>query len=166
MRSLALLSVVMVLFSLFGCKDNGSVSRSEGVLQLFLTDKPAKLEKVNVTIGEIDIHQTGGPWKVFLQSTKTFDLLELKNTQALLAMGDLPDGMYTGLRLRVQSGQVLWTDGQTCELTVPSDKIQVPVVFEIQKGALTKVVLDFDAEESVHVIRTGDNQRDRKSTRL
>ena len=151
--------LLLAAFGFYGCSENGSVSGNAGALQLFLTDKPAQLQEVNVKIAEVEVHETGGPWKSFLQTSRTFDLLKLKNTNELLAVSDLSEGMYTGFRLLIEEGNVIDSEGKRCELKVPSDKIEVPVVFEIEKGALTKVVLDFDAAESVHVVVSGNTQR-------
>ena len=151
---------LILLFALvLGCSDNSSVSGQRGVLQLFLTDQPIQAKEIDVTLSEIEVHETGGNWKPFVQASKTLDLLTLKGTQSLLAMAELPDGTYTGFRLRVEEGHIIDDQGNRCNLTVPSDKIEVPVVFEIQKGALTKVVLDFKAEDSVHVIQAGKTER-------
>jgi hypothetical protein len=158
MRTVVFVCTILSLIFLTACQD-GSVKSSGGMLQLYLTDKPVALQEVNVTIGGIDVHSTGGAWKPFLEGTQTFNLLDLKNTEALVAMGELEDGMYTGFRLLVQEAEAVDTDGQSCTLKVPSDKIHVPVVFEIRESALTKVLLDFDAEASVHVVRTGNTIR-------
>jgi Domain of unknown function (DUF4382) len=139
--------------------DNVTGSKNAGVLQLALTDTPIQLKVVSVTLGEIEVHQTGGTWKPFVDSSKTFDLLALKGTEALLAMGSLPDGKFTGFRLRVEQGHIIDDRGARCELIVPSNKIEVPVVFEIRAGSVTKIVTDFNAEQSVHVVQTGKNQR-------
>jgi hypothetical protein len=142
---------------LSGCGENGPSSNA-GTLQIYLTDAPVELTEVSVTLDEIEVHQTGGEWKPFKDTPTTFDLLDLEGTQSLLALGNLEDGMYTGFRLQVTEGHIV-EDGEECELTVPSGKIEVPVVFEIQEGEITKIVADFDAEESVHIVHTGENTR-------
>lgn len=146
---------VALALGLIGC---GSETR-QGSLELYLTDQPLDLRSVVVTMSEIEIHPTSGPWQTFFQGPVTMDLMTLQGTQALLAMNNVPDGKYTGFRLRIQSGYVVDTTGQRCDLEVPSDKVDVPVVFEVQQGHVTRIVADFDGRASVQVVQTGGSRR-------
>jgi len=155
-----LFALIIVFLAVLGCSSDNSMSNANGGnLQLFLTDKPIDLDQVWVTISEIDVHQTGGAWQPFLQTSKTMDLLTLKNTRSLIGSASLDKGTYTGFRLLVNEGHVIDTSGQRCDLKVPSQKIEVPVNFEIQDQKSTQVVLDFNAEQSVHVTQTGNGEQ-------
>lgn len=141
-------------FSLVAC----GMTR-QGSLEIYLTDQPVSLQSVVVTLGQIEIHSTGGPWKPFYQGPVTVDLIQLQGAQSLLAMGNVDDGQYTGFRLLVQSGYIIDASGQRCDLEVPSDKVEVPVVFEVQEGRITRIVVDFDGPASVHVVQTGNARK-------
>ena len=91
----------------------------------------------------------------FVHTSKTLDLLTLKGTEAVLAMGNLQNGHYTGFRFLIDSGNAVQMDGSTCDLKVPSGKVEVPVVFDMSNGKTTKIVTDFNGEQSVHVVVTG-----------
>ncbi|GBC85768.1 hypothetical protein HRbin11_02221 [bacterium HR11] len=131
----------------------------QGSLEIYLTDQPLSLQSVVVTISQVELHPTSGPWRPFYQGPVTVDLMQLRGTQSLLAMGNVTDGQYTGFRLLVQSGYVIDTSGQRCDLEVPSDKVEVPVVFEVQQGHVTRIVADFDGPASVQVVQTGNARK-------
>ena len=151
--------LIVSLIFLFGCSDDSSVSSRNGMLKLFLTDQPVDLKEVWVTITSIEVHKTGEAWISFDASGDTVDLLTLQNREQLLQSAPLEEGKYTGIRLLVSEGHIIDADDEHCELKVPSGKIQIPLNFDIENGNETEAVLDFDAEKSVHVVRTGNNER-------
>jgi len=154
------LTILAIAAILAGCSsDNGVSNSNSGMLNVMLTDAPIALAQVWVTITEIEVHQTGGNWRTISTASKSQDLLTLKNTQELLASANLPDGNYTGFRLQVSEGHTVDTQDNTCDLKIPSGKIEVPVVFNIKAGKLTTVVLDFNAEKSVHVTSAGQSEQ-------
>jgi len=145
---------------LWACSSNDNgISTGGGMLQMELTDQPIDLREVSVTLSEIEVHETGGAWRSFSDSTKSVDLLSLKGVRTVLAIGELRPGTYTGFRLFVDEGHIIDQAGDRCDLKVPSGKIEVPVTFEIKEGNTTDMLVDFDAEQSVHVVRTGNNER-------
>jgi hypothetical protein len=155
-----LLAIIAITAILGGCSsDNGVSNSNSGTLQVMMTDAPIDLAQVWVTITEVDVHQTGADWRMISTASKSQDLLKLKNTQELLATASLTDGSYTGFRLQVSEGHVVDAQGNTCDLKIPSDKIEVPVAFTIKAGKLTSVVLDFNAEKSVHVTSAGQSEK-------
>jgi Domain of unknown function (DUF4382) len=129
-----------------------------GTLRLFLTDQPVDLKQVWVTITDIEVHKTGGTWIHFAASGDSIDLLTLEGRQTLLEAAPLEQGKYTGIRFFVSEGHIIDADDERCELKVPSGKIHIPVDFNIEEGSETSILLDFDAEKSVHVVRTGKKE--------
>lgn len=146
---------------LFSCGDSlipggdQPPSSRRGALAISLTDAPLEAREVWVTINEIEVHPTGSGWQSFVTEEMEFELLALEGRESLLAAAELEDGKYTKIRLRVQEGYLIDNEGERCDLKVPSGKIDVPVPFEIDAGATTSMLLDFDAEKSVHVTRKG-----------
>jgi hypothetical protein len=157
--------IITALVFLFGACSSDSVddpvapNTARGMLRVFLTDKPVDLNEVWVTITDIEVHKTGGAWIHFAGSNDSIDLLTLEGKQALLEAATLEEGKYTGIRFFVSEGHIIDTEGERCELKVPSGKTHIPVNFDIEQGGETTIVLDFDAEKSVHVVRAGKNER-------
>jgi hypothetical protein len=154
--------IVFALVFLYGaCSSNevdDPVSGTRGTLRVFLTDQPVDLNEVWVTITDIEVHKTGGAWIQFAGSSDSVDLLTLEGKQTLLEAATLEEGKYTGIRFFVSEGHIIDTNDERCELKVPSGKIHIPVNFDIEQGGETSILLDFDAEKSVHVVRTGKNE--------
>ena len=156
---------LLALLMLFACSgddvtsdQNGGNSRNAGMLRLYMTDQPLQAKEVWVTFNEIQIHRTGGGWETFDDSPQTLDLLTLQDSQELIALGELEAGKYTGIRFQITEAHLIDLDEQRCDLKVPSNKIHVNANFEIGEDETTNVVLDFDAEKSVHVVRRGHNE--------
>lgn len=157
MRWILLIIACVLLFS--ACGDDASTDTRRGSLQLFLTDQPVELKEVWVTITDIEVHRTGEAWIPFAASGDSFDLLTLQDRQTLLESAALEEGKYTGIRFFISEGHVIDQNEERCDLNVPSGKIHIPVNFDIENGEETSILLDFDAAQSVHVIRTGNNAR-------
>ena len=107
-------------------------------------------------------------------ATRTCDLMKLTNAQDVLGIGTLAAGHYTQLRVTVTAVKVYFeteTSGPACAAAMtldPSDPVEVatPVdvpsgtlklnrEFTVPDGGLTTIVLDFDAEKSIHQTGNG-----------
>jgi hypothetical protein len=158
MKPLFALLICLLFFA--ACSQDNSVDSDNnrtGMLQLFLTDKPIDLKEVWVTITDIQVHKTGENWINFDASGDSVDLLTLVNREQLLQSKPLEAGTYTGIRLQVSDGHIVDADGNRCDLKIPSGKVEIPLNFKIEAGNNEEVVLDFNAEKSVHVTQTGHN---------
>jgi len=150
----------LILF-LFSCGEKATAPEDKGVLQIFLTDKPLdNVQNVYVTIGSVEVHQTGKgegeAGTVYLPPPDSpVDLLALQGIEELLSSGSLEDGFYTHIKLEISEGTVVLDTAEEYELEIPSGKVLIPVNFTIEEGKLTKVLLDFDAEKSVKITKTG-----------
>ena len=156
-----ILFLLISLAFLSACSDDNSVGDNDrnGNLVLSLTDQPVELSEVWVTITNIEVHKTGGAWISFDSSEESVDLLTLENREQVLQSAPLEDGKYTGIRLEISEGHIIDAEGERCDLKIPSGKVQINSNFDIESGQDTEVLLDFDAEKSVHVVRTGKNER-------
>jgi hypothetical protein len=107
-------------------------------------------------------------------ATRTCDLMKLTNAQDVLGIGTLAAGHYTQLRVTITAVKVYFateTSGPACAAAMtldPSDSIEVatPVdvpsgtlklnrEFTVPDGGLTTILLDFDAEKSIHQTGNG-----------
>lgn len=128
-------------------------------LSILLTDKPIEgLESVVVTIESVEVHQTGGPFYEVLEGPITVDLVELKDALIPLGEIELEAGKYTQVRLIVSEGEVT-VDGKTHPLKIPSGEVKIQGPWTIPEGVLAVLVLDFDAEESLHVVQAGNKDK-------
>lgn len=162
----SLLFVLIVFLAGCGSNDNSNPMMSNsGTVQVLLTgsasitsaaEGPVSPKEVWVNIGQIDA-QAGkdGAWLNLSSKLQMIDLMSLTGVQGLLGSGSLPNGTYSGLRLFIESGYAIDDAGARHDLKVPSDKIEVPVVFEVKQNQVTKVVLDIDGKDSVQVVATG-----------
>jgi hypothetical protein len=150
---------------LLACEGSVIGPSGEGSVSIFLTDFPLDdITSVEVVISSIELHRsakTGGEaGTVTLPPPEgPIDLLSLSGREELLSSGEVAEGHYTHIKIEISSGTVV-DGGESCPLEVPSDKVMIPTPFEVNEGETTSIVLDFDAEKSVKVIKTGgDNPR-------
>lgn len=83
-------------------------------------------------------------------------MLTLLNTEELVLESTLEQGTYTQIRLVADSGRIVIA-GVSNEMTVPSSEVKIPLVFNVMEDGSIEVVLDFEADESVDVVYTGQN---------
>ena len=57
----------------------------------------------------------------------------------------------------MDSGEIV-VSGETYEMAVPSSEVKIPAVFQVMEGGATKLVLDFDADNSIHVVNPGHSE--------
>ncbi len=158
----------LLAFGLTACTPSGEV----GNFRLLMKDLPIDMDHVWVTFGEVALCQGDGDWKSY--ETKDgegnplrVDLLELrevdgeKQNLGKIFEGTIDAGTYTQIRLILTKATYVAFGDETdteIDLFVPSGEIKIPVDFEIQGDKLTEVVIDFDAEKSIHVHPTGNGR--------
>jgi len=131
-----------------------------GKLALVLKDTPIDNAKnIWVTVSQIKVHMASPDNFIVVSNLEQkFDLLYLKNNPTPIAQATLEAGHYNQIRMPVVSGSIVFVeDGKDVEfpLDVPSDEIKIPVQFEITAGGNIEIILDFDAEKSIHVVKKG-----------
>jgi hypothetical protein len=162
MRGRALLAFAALLFGAISCRgaSGGPGGPGTGLLRLALTDAPlaaSGVTAVNVCLDRVDaVMGDDGPIHR-IDVHRTFDLLSLRDgVTAPLGIARLPVGAVTQLRLVLcESGAAVVMGSATFPVEVPSGsetgvKLDAPGGIEIRGSATTTVVLDFDAEASLH----------------
>lgn len=135
-------------------------SDGTGNFQIYLTDQPIDInnaEEILVTISEINVQKEGEGFFTLWSDEKTYDLLKLRNEEEKIVDITLEEGTYTQIRLIVVSGQIVIDGEQPHDMTVPSSEVKIPVIFNIIDGGVTEIVLDFEAEDSIHVVYAGQS---------
>lgn len=146
-----ILFVLSITLLLSGC----SLDRT-GNFKLYLTDQPVDAEEIWVIISRIDVQKTEEGFLNMWEGAKEFDLLTLLNTEELVLDVTLEEGMYTQIRLVIESGRIV-IGGESYEMTVSSSEVKIPLVFNVMEDGSTEVVLDFEADHSIQVVNTGQN---------
>ncbi len=151
MKKLILFAVVMAfLFS--GCSKNGT-----GNFQIYLKDQPLDIEsadKIEVTISEISVQKAEEGFLNVWSGEKTYDLRELMIQDEMILDITLEEGKYTQIRLVVTEGKIYFS-GEPLDMTVASTEVKIPLNFDILDGSTTQITLDFEAENSIHVVSAG-----------
>ncbi len=100
-----------------------------------------------------------GSFIVIFEGEEAFNLLELQNGRTdLLAMADVPAGLYTQMRLIVTGGELTLTDGRVFPLKVPSGSqsgIKLNFSFDIENDVETTLLLDVDLSRAFQPIPGG-----------
>jgi hypothetical protein len=156
------LSAMALLGGVLGCSKSPT-GAGFGHVTIHLTDAPGDFEQVNLVVAGVSIHRGGDEnsgWETLKDDTTTFDLLELRNgVFTLLAVGDVPAGHYTQVRLHLGAGSNVVVDGVTHSLDVPSGTqsgYKLVGEFDVPAGGAVDLMLDFDAARSIH--QTGAGQ--------
>lgn len=150
MKKIALL-VILTAFLGAAC------GHDTGNFLIMLTDAPIPdATAIIVDISSISVHATGGAYQTVLTGSESIDLLQLPGQERQIASTELPQGSYTEIRLEVTGGRIV-IGGNSYQMTVPSSEVKIPVAFEVTSSGTTRVVLDFDASESIQVVHAGQN---------
>jgi len=121
------------------------VEAKTGTLVVKVTDAPVPdLEHLNLTINKVEVSNETGSWKSLPISGGSlyFDLLKLRNVTKDLAIGEIPVGNYTKIRMQIVTANATLSDGSTLTLNVPPGHIDIQVHFEIKPGKTTSLIID------------------------
>ena len=120
----------------------------------------ADFERVDVTIDKVSLLKSGdnATWIEFVPSTRTFDLARLPGTATQeLWQGNIPLGQYSKVVINVSSvSGVLKSSGETVDIKLPSNKLQMNIPFEVSANNVTSFVYDLT------VVNTGNGKVNEK----
>lgn len=136
-----------------------------GTLELTITDGPVdNVSRILVKMTEIRVHQaceTDDGCFVTVWSNpagQEIDVLKLK-TDPIVFTTALAAGKYNQIRISLSKdpGKIYFKDAPAVDypLDVPSDELKIHFQFDVVGAGLTQVLLDFDAEQSLHVVQKG-----------
>lgn len=161
---LGLLSVLI----LAGCAQQGTqgpgpspgAASGTGRAVFTIADKAAdmgNITSVKLTVDSVQIHSTAAGWLTLSSAQQTFDLLQLKasDAQALLAQANLSNGTYEQVRLHVSKVVVTDSSGDH-EAKLPSGDLKITGGFTVKGNTTSVATFDFAADRSLHV--TGNGQ--------
>ena len=148
--SLFILPILLLIVAASGC----TTQPETGNLVLKITDAPnLNIEEALVTISNVQVHipseSNESGWVTVVEGPVEYDLVELIGVEQVLGETELPAGIYTQIRLEVESALVT-IDGVQHDLTIPSGSVKLVRAFEIRAGETTELILDFNAQDSIH----------------
>ncbi len=145
MKRFTLFALSAILL-LGGC----STSENTGNFQLYLTDQPIEgLEHVYVTISAIQVQKDDSSVISLWEGTKMYDLLALRDVEALAVDVELEAGTYTHIIIVIDAVSVV-VYSNTYDLSInPGLEVRIPVSFTILDNDSTEVVLDFEVDNSL-----------------
>lgn len=165
MKKIICLISLLFIILYAGCSNNstGPSSAANAHLKISMVDSPADFDSVNIVVTSVEVHMAGDSssnWMVVNSVPHTYNLLDLRNG-ASVVIGDtfLTAGHYTQIRLIIGEGSNVVVDGISYPLTIPSGMqtgIKLNHEFDLTAGNLYELILDFDANRSIHV--TGNGQ--------
>jgi hypothetical protein len=157
-----------------GTTPGSGATPGTGTLSVIIKDSPLNATALLVAFSEVSVHMSGGGWVTlpFAEgaTSRTCDLTKLQTTQDVLGVGTLAAGHYTQLRLTVASAKIYFTGvstdacAPTLELSgmevgtivdVPSGTLKLNREFDVPDGGATTILIDFDAEKSIHQTGNG-----------
>ena len=153
---------------LFGCSDSDNpadTAAAQGDIRISLVDSPAGFDAVNIVVTEVSIHRANADsltgWSVIDSTTRTFDLLKLRNgASGVLGAKRLDAGKYTQIRLKIGAGSNVVVGGLSIPLEVPGglqSGLKLNHNFDIVANTTYELTLDFDASRSLRL--TGNQYR-------
>jgi hypothetical protein len=148
-----------------GSGGGGAGTSTQGSFILLMKDKPVEdAVKILVTVDGIRVHMASPDnFIVVSDEEQVFDLLLLKNNPESIVQTDLKTGHYNQIRMSVLSGKIVFLEDNgnggekevEYDLKIPSSEIKIPVQFHMEADATVKILLDFDAENSIRVTKQG-----------
>lgn len=135
------------------------VPSPEGNLVFLISDEVNAIgdfESLNVTIEKIGLQLDGqsGRWVEFRPQVEEVDLTLLPGDEAQqIWRGDVPEGQYSKVFIKVASvSGVLKESGQTVEVKLPGQKLQISKSFQVTADTVTSFTYDLT------VVATGSPQ--------
>ena len=167
-KAMLALGFIALVMGIVSCSSDPTGSGS-GNFSILITDAPIDLtqvEEVRVVLDEFLVYPADGSGPISLAvaggDPLEVNLLDYQNGEVVLAAdGEIPEGDYSRVRLRVQQATLVVDDDDDPmtpsiedPISLPSGKIDIPVAFTLTAGVDMTLTLDFDAERSVQVNMT------------
>ena len=161
-RSIGLFGVAGILVAaliIAGFAFAGNILQVSGksVLTIQITDKPAELEQLLLTIDYVSIQGDDGKWiDLDPELTAPFDLLKLQGVTATLSVTEVPAGSYKMVKIHVSEAYAVYSEAQLPDGMTNPVPLKMPSSFlrVILEPALTleanedeKVVIDLQPIE-------------------
>lgn len=126
---------------------------TSGTLVIQVRDAPSGFSHVYVTFSEVQVHPAGAPnasaWQRIVLAASTIDFMALGNLTTVLGVDRLTAGTYTQIRIVVAKVSGTLVGGSSVPLLVPDGIVKTTTPFDVPRGGVTTVTLDFDLARSI-----------------
>lgn len=134
--------------------DDNNTTEGNATMKIHLTDAPAAYDAVYIDVQEIEVHSDNGGWVTLANITPgIYNLLDFRNgLDTLIAVGEVPPGKISQIRLILGLNNSLVENGITHSLNTPSAQqsgLKLNVNYTLQPGLVYDFWLDFDASRSI-----------------
>ena len=132
-----------------------------GTIEIRVTDPPPPdIEHYMVALKSVEVHRQkrgeGSPWLTIVDEPVTFDLVDLAEIEEFLGSKIVETGVYTQIRMHVDSVMLTIEGGEVVPARIPNQKIQIVRPFRVEANQTTELLLDFDGDRSLVVTGTGE----------
>ena len=146
-----------------GGNDSNRQDATTGTIALLFTDRPTD-EFNAIKLNVIEARLIGGnSQQVLFQGSEPIDLLDLTNYSEPIIFGEVDAGIYTKLRLVIDSLELVPKDkGPSHFPALPANgKIDLldPNGIEVLPGRTLIVEIDMEANKAIHVVSAGNSGR-------
>lgn len=121
-----------------------------GTIDIKVTDAPVQdLSSLNITVDQFEVHQNETDQWINVSITGgqvIFDLVTLRNITQDAAIGQIPPGNYTKIRMHILSAVAQINGGDVITVRFPPDKLDIKVHFEVEEGQTTSIILDIQVD--------------------
>ena len=155
------LGTLMLFLFIIACSVGvlNNSKEKETQLQVLIHDEPFVLsdktvEALNITVERMEIIRSSDGEHITLMDTPaSMDILQIDaNNPVILSTVGVQPGTYEQLRLILSAENTIVVDGEEFPIIIPSGEqtgVKLDGPFNIPKGKLFKLILDFVAKESV-----------------
>lgn len=126
-------------------------------LKVLFAESSTDTVTVNDTV-RVDTTVGDAGWVDVPIEPQKINLMELTDTEALLAEAELDEGYYAEMRLVLGDDNSVVVDGESNSLFVPSGSAsgyKIKLDERLHSGEIMDLVIEFNAENSVHVTGNG-----------
>lgn len=151
-------ALFMVLF-LTRMNNSNAPAAGQGKVIVGISDPSTAIQGVTsimMTVDKIEVQNATQGWIEISNSSKQYDLLQLKQTEAIALLADvnLQIGTYDQIRLMISKVMVT-ASGTIAEAKLPSGILKIVGRLVVEEGKTSTAVLDFKADKSLHMTGNG-----------
>jgi hypothetical protein len=112
------------------------------------------ISSLRITIDNVQVYSEEDGWITVGGDEETYDLLQLRDVEAVIADQALEAETYTAMRMDLSSVEVVDSRG-THNAELPAEKYTINAQLIIEPEGLSAVTFDFIPERSLHIAEDG-----------